>query len=65
MELNQIMAALIGRNIDSDCMYCFKANHIEFEGEVEMAWTLDGEFGGNHQNVVIHNEKQALQLLVP
>ena len=65
VELNQIMAALIGRNIDSDCMYCFKTSEIIFESEEEIAWTRDGEYGGSHKKVVITNEKQALRILVP
>ena len=65
VELNQIMAALIGRNIDSDCMYCFKTSGIIFESEEEIAWTRDGEYGGSHKKVVITNEKQALRILVP
>ena len=65
IELNQIMAALVGGNIDAECMYCFKTEHITFESTEPIAWTLDGEFGGNHQEVVISNEKQALQIIVP
>ena len=65
IELNQIMAALVGGNIDAECMYCFKTAHITFESSEPIAWTLDGEFGGNHKDVVISNEKQALQIIVP
>ena len=65
IELNQIMTALVGGNIDAECMYCFKTAHITFESSEPIAWTLDGEFGGNHKDVVISNEKQALQIIVP
>lgn len=65
IELNLIMAALVDRNINSDCMYSFTTSHITFESEKEVAWTLDGEFGGNHSQVSIHNEHKALEILVP
>ncbi len=65
IELNQIMAALVGGNIDAECMYCFKTAHITFESSEPVAWTLDGEFGGYQTEVVISNEKQALQIIVP
>lgn len=65
VELNQIMAALVGKNIDAECMYCFKTAHIDFACEEDIPWTLDGEYGGHHQTVCIHNEKNALEILVP
>lgn len=65
VELNQIMVAFSGRKIDAECMYCFKTEHIVFEGDEAIPWTLDGEYGGHHFTVEIHNEKQALTILVP
>ncbi len=64
-ELNSIMAALVMRDIDADCMYCFKTNSIRFESEQKIAWTLDGEFGGMHHDVFINNCKHAVEIKVP
>ena len=47
MELNQILADLVNRKIDTDQMYCFKSASLRFESEEEVPWTLDGEFGGS------------------
>lgn len=65
MELNLIMAALLNRNINTDCMYCFKASGISFTSREEISWTLDGEFGGKHREVRIENRRQALSIRVP
>lgn len=65
MELNLIMAALINRNINTDCMYCFKTATLRITSEEEIAWTLDGEFGGKHKEVDICSKKQALRIRVP
>lgn len=65
MELNMIMAALLNRNINTECMYCFKTSALRFISEEEVAWTLDGEFGGRHREVSINNQKHALQIMVP
>lgn len=65
IELNEIMAALLVKDIDSRSMYCFKTSHVIIEAEEQIAWTLDGEFGGNHQYVTIENEKKAIQIKVP
>lgn len=65
MELNLIMAALINRNINADCMYCFKTSALRISSGEEVAWTLDGEFGGEHKEVEIRNQRQALSIKVP
>lgn len=64
LELNQIMAALLNRDIDTDSMYCFKASCIHFESKENLAWTLDGEFGGEHKEVLIENREKALDFMV-
>ena len=64
-ELNQTLAALAQRDIDTVQMYCFKTSWLKVETEEEVAWTLDGEFGGRHTEIVIENQKQALHIMVP
>lgn len=64
-ELNQIIGALTMRDIDVAKMYCFKTACLKIESQEEVAWTLDGEFGGRHTEVVIENRKQALEIMVP
>lgn len=65
VELNTIMAALLNRNINTDLMYCFSASSLRIYSEEEVAWTLDGEFGGRHKEVLIKNCMQALQIRIP
>ena len=65
VELNTIMAALLVRDIDTDLMYCFKTSKIIFESEQDIPWTLDGEFGGNHNKVIIKNKNKALEIMIP
>ncbi len=62
--LQEIIAALLIEQIDTKYMYSFKARHIEFESLEEIAWTLDGEFGGIHDKVCIQNEQKSLQIMV-
>lgn len=64
-ELNQIIGALTLRDIDAAQMYCFKTSYLKIETPEEVAWTLDGEFGGRHTEVVIRNLNQALEIMVP
>ena len=53
MELNQLMTALLLGDVDVECMYCFKTREIKFESTEPVAWTLDGEFGGELKEVYI------------
>lgn len=64
-ELNQIIGALTLRDIDAAQMYCFKTSNLKIETQEEVAWTLDGEFGGRHTEVVIENLNRALEIMVP
>ncbi len=64
MELNSILAALAIQNIDTQYMYSFKSGRLVIESEEEIAWTLDGEFGGTHTEVTLTNEKRAMDIMV-
>lgn len=64
MELNSILAALAIQNIDTEYMYSFKSGNLTIESIGEVAWTLDGEFGGNHTKITLTNEKQAMDIMV-
>ncbi|MDL2249751.1 diacylglycerol kinase (ATP) [Lachnospiraceae bacterium PM6-15] len=65
IELQEIGAALLIEQIDTKHMYTFRTSKITITSEEEIPWTLDGEFGGNHQDVEIENLKQQLTIMVP
>ena len=65
IELNRVMAALVDRDIDAECMYCFKASEVHIESEEDVSWTLDGEFGGSHKEVTVKNLHKSLEIRVP
>lgn len=64
MELNEILGALALRKINPNRMYSFKTNEVHFETEEEIPWTLDGEFGGVHEEVVVKDCQKALEIMV-
>lgn len=64
IELNQVLAALVSNRVDADCMYSFKTSSIVFESAEEVAWTLDGEFGGRHTKVELLNKQEAVDIIV-
>lgn len=65
LELNEIIAALLVEQVNTKHMYTFRTGSIHFESVEEIPWTLDGEFGGEHDEVQIENLQQQLQIMVP
>lgn len=65
LELQEIIAALLIEQIDTKYMYTFKSGEIKFESLEEIPWTLDGEYGGTHDEVIIRNYKRELPIMVP
>lgn len=64
VELQAIITAFLMGNFDTEYMYTFKTKEIVFESTEEIPWTLDGEFGGQHDFVKINNQKQALKFMI-
>jgi len=64
VELQEIIAAIVLKEIDSNYMYSFRTAKLTIESEVLIPWTLDGEFGGECQSVVIQNHQKALEIRV-
>lgn len=65
LDLNNIIAALVDKRVKSEYIYTFTTESVKVESEEPVAWTLDGEYGGDHRKVEIENWKQALTIRVP
>lgn len=64
IELQEILTALLVKEIDERYMYSFRSARIEVEAEQEVPWSLDGEFGGEHKRVVISNNPRAVEIRI-
>lgn len=64
LELQEILSALLIAELNSKYMYSFRTKRLVIEAEEKVPWTLDGEFGGEHSQVVIENKQKALQIIV-
>ena len=65
MDMNNIILALVDKRVKSEYIYTFKTAQLTVEGEEALAWTLDGEFGGEHMKAVISNKQRDLHIRVP
>ena len=64
IELNELLGAILMKQINPQRMYSFKSGCVRFECLDEIPWTRDGEFGGKHREVTIRNKKRALNIMV-
>ena len=64
IEINEIIGSLTNLIDNTDSIYTFKTDRLFIKSLEEISWTLDGEYGGDHDEVVIQNEKQAIQIMV-
>ena len=62
IELNEILACLTNMIDDTDLIYSFKTDEVRITSKSKVAWTLDGEFGGEHEEVIIRNLKQKVKI---
>lgn len=66
MELQQILSGLLQNDVEGNEMFfACKASKVVVDGVDDIAWTLDGEFGGSMKHVEIQNDCQALDIMLP
>lgn len=64
MDVQAILTCLLTRNADDKHFFQTTVSSIELTFETPVAWTLDGEYGGDHTQVSVENLSRALTLLV-
>ena len=65
MDLQAIVASLLLQTIDERYMYLIKTDNITISSDEAIAWTLDGEDGGECQKAEIINLKHAINIIRP
>ena len=65
MELNEIITALLSGNVESTPLIeYYHTSSVHITATEPIPWTLDGEYGGNHQDVMIRNLKQRVRIIL-
>ena len=64
MELNEIIGSLTNLIDDTELIYTFKTDYMKVKSLEKISWTLDGEYGGEHLEAVIENQRQAVEIMV-
>ena len=64
LDWQPIISGLINKESDGEFIYYMKAKKVHVESEEEVAWTVDGEDGGNHQLVDVLVHEKMLDIMV-
>ena len=65
LEWQQIISSLLAQEAKTDLLIIRKAKRVGFSSEKPVAWTLDGDFGGEHTQAVIENRRHAIEVIRP
>ena len=63
IEFNEITSFLLGTINKTDLVLTFKTNKVQIETSENVHWTLDGEYGGNPEKIVIKNVPKAINII--
>ncbi|HBN55304.1 MAG TPA: diacylglycerol kinase [Lachnospiraceae bacterium] len=64
-ELQEILAAIVLKEINSQYMCSFRTSELTVEADQPVPWTLDGEYGGECVSALICNHQKALTIKIP
>jgi len=64
MDLHSIIQGLVNQDYSEDSVLFFTASSVEFLFEVDVPWTVDGEFAGESRIVSIGNMHKKAKILV-
>lgn len=64
IDLSEILAFFTNFNRDTEVVYSFQTKKVRFTSEQQVPWTLDGEFGGEHEIVTVENISKGMEILI-
>lgn len=65
IEFNSVIASLLNRDFTSPLLVSIKTAKVKIMSDETISWTLDGEFGGQTNEVEIVNLNRAVDIVVP
>lgn len=64
-DFNNLITAVINRDFSNKGIYHTKTKHIDIKSQERVPWVLDGEYGGEHNEVSIDIIANAVNIIVP
>ena len=64
-EAPKLLRKLQKKQYDGKRIFLFHTSKVKITFDEDIAWTVDGEFGGNHKEVIAHNLSKAVRIFSP
>jgi YegS/Rv2252/BmrU family lipid kinase len=64
-DYNTLISGLATRDYNPDYFHILQSDHVSFEFEHPVPWTLDGEFGGEGTQALVTNIPKPVSIMVP
>lgn len=64
LEMQEIIGSIMTGSRDTDLIDYFRTGTIELNSLTDISWTLDGEYGGTHKDVVIADRQKGMQIVL-
>mgnify|MGYP003296214052 CR=1 FL=1 len=61
----KILISILRKKYDQKNIFYIKSKHLKIDFEKPVEWTLDGEYGGKHKEILVENNKNKIGILVP
>ncbi len=65
IDFSNAAGCLLRGSFQNEYFITRQTDHIRFEFDKPVAWTVDGEYGGDRKAVDIHVNRQAVRIIVP
>ena len=65
IDFSNAVGCLLRGSLQNEYFIARQADTIRFEFDEPVAWTLDGEYGGDRKAVEIRINRQAVRIIVP
>ena len=63
-DFSAIITNLSTKSYDGDNVIMLHSSKVKFTLDCEVAWTVDGEYGGDHKEIEIKNCREAIKIIV-
>jgi len=60
-----ILRQMQKQNYDGKKIIMFHTGHVKITFDRPVAWTIDGEYGGEHKDIIAHNLSKAVRIFSP
>ena len=62
-EFSRIVTSVLGQNFNNEHVQLLQSRELKFEFDKPVAWTRDGEAGGEVQEVILRNNHSAVNII--